>query len=822
MKKILSLTFIFLAIGGRTFGQGVRFSSTVTQQGTIGTATNAVVLPAAPQIAFCQHPANAVPCTNKATTYTDQTLATPCLTSTQIVRDGTNTCVATPDAQNNWGVWVAPNTLGYDYTITLSGGVNLGPFNVLSETTTLNAPVTITSSGSLTVNGTLNSNGGLTATAGANAIVAGNTNKTHVVDGVTFTTIQSAIDAWVTAGTGGKVFIPCGTYSTSTLLIPPYPYLIHLQGDAPQCVILTNSTVNTPILATSQGTVNTQNAASGSCASNCVSFVSGYNFQKLSAGNTLLINSVNYTIASVQSNTLLSLTSAPGTQSGVAYQWVNIVNAQTQLVENFEMDNITVQPNASNTTDSAGPAIDLSGFRNPTIDYLEYSCLAGATNTAGNWTEAFHHSAYPGLEYGSKIHHFKMSNCPFAPRRVDYCDNGGTTNSVNNSNENYFTDFWIYNNKKGPDTLFEHRRCAKYVVRNGLAEQNNAYTSTVNTQNAATGGCAGNCVTVTAGDNFNTSLLAGDPIQINSVTFILSSIQSGTVATLTTAPGTQTGVTANFGGVVEDFGQANLYDSTWTEVDGFMPFWFQSATDGSANGSTLANNYQTTPQQVQINANVQDVNLNSNTPDNVSVTDITSGNNNVKSFGSTWICYEPDCFFQYQNGTGTGNKWAQDSANGAGALGVNGGWALRDLTNSKWAWNIQPNTLIWTLNTPLAFGGSGAAGVGSIWASPTIPTIAAAGCGGAAASIIVANGTLAFKIGVGTTPGSACTITMPAATTGWNVHCDDITTQSTSVFVQKQTGAESTTSVTITNFSDVAVATAFVASDVLKCTAAAD
>lgn len=106
--------------------------------------------------------------------------------------------------------------------------------------------------------------------------------------------------------------------------------------------------------------------------------------------------------------------------------------------------------------------------------------------------------------------------------------------------------------------------------------------------------------------------------------------------------------------------------------------------------------------------------------------------------------------------------------------------------------------------------------------SNTAPTIAAAGCGGAAASIVVNNGTGAFKVNVGTTPGSACTLTFPSATTGWNVTCNDITTQSTSVFVQKQTGAESQTSVTITNFSDVAAATAFTASDILKCTAAAD
>lgn len=116
----------------------------------------------------------------------------------------------------------------------------------------------------------------------------------------------------------------------------------------------------------------------------------------------------------------------------------------------------------------------------------------------------------------------------------------------------------------------------------------------------------------------------------------------------------------------------------------------------------------------------------------------------------------------------------------------------------------------------------GAIGMPNLLASSTAPTIAAAGCGGGAAAIASNNGTAAFKINVGTTPGSACTITMPTATTGWNCYATDITTNSTSVFLQKQTGAESQTSVTITNFSDVAVATAFTASDILKVACTAD
>jgi len=116
----------------------------------------------------------------------------------------------------------------------------------------------------------------------------------------------------------------------------------------------------------------------------------------------------------------------------------------------------------------------------------------------------------------------------------------------------------------------------------------------------------------------------------------------------------------------------------------------------------------------------------------------------------------------------------------------------------------------------------GSTSLTNLWESSAVPTIAGAGCGGSAASIPVNNGTAAFKINVGTAPGSACTVTMPTATTGWSCSATDITTNSTSVFLQKQTGAESTTSVIITNFSDVAAATAFVANDIVKVACSAD
>jgi hypothetical protein len=99
--------------------------------------------------------------------------------------------------------------------------------------------------------------------------------------------------------------------------------------------------------------------------------------------------------------------------------------------------------------------------------------------------------------------------------------------------------------------------------------------------------------------------------------------------------------------------------------------------------------------------------------------------------------------------------------------------------------------------------------------SGTQPTIAGAGCGGSAASIGTSNGTASFVVNVGTAPTTACTVTMPTASNGWNCYATDISTNSTTVFLQKQT-ATGASSITITNFNDVAVGANFSANDVLQ------
>ena len=103
--------------------------------------------------------------------------------------------------------------------------------------------------------------------------------------------------------------------------------------------------------------------------------------------------------------------------------------------------------------------------------------------------------------------------------------------------------------------------------------------------------------------------------------------------------------------------------------------------------------------------------------------------------------------------------------------------------------------------------------------SGTAPTI---GSGfGTSPGITFSNGTAAFQVNVGT-GGSASSgvVSMPAATNGWSCSVSDVTTQSTSVFLTKQT-ATNTNSVTVKNYNTAGAATAWVASDKLNfnCTA---
>ena len=82
-------------------------------------------------MAWCSHPANTVPCTNYATTYSSLTLASSCPSTSQVVLQGSTTCQATGDNFGDLGVYTSVNTTCgvtcYDYTLTVNG-VSYGPY----------------------------------------------------------------------------------------------------------------------------------------------------------------------------------------------------------------------------------------------------------------------------------------------------------------------------------------------------------------------------------------------------------------------------------------------------------------------------------------------------------------------------------------------------------------------------------------------------------------------------------------------------------------------------------------------------------------------
>ena len=129
-KKLLSLlAFVVLSCALPAFAQNARYDApfpSVTSQyqvpflvaNTPGTGT--------PQIQVCGHPANQVPCTNYATTYTQAGAACP-NGSQDTPQPQPSACQSGGDAQGNIGFWIPAGT--YDYTVTVNN-VSFGPYTI--------------------------------------------------------------------------------------------------------------------------------------------------------------------------------------------------------------------------------------------------------------------------------------------------------------------------------------------------------------------------------------------------------------------------------------------------------------------------------------------------------------------------------------------------------------------------------------------------------------------------------------------------------------------------------------------------------------------
>lgn len=132
MKKNLPvLTFAaILLLCSFARSQNVRYSVSLP---SISSTTStpylvANVPPNSLSISFCNSPANQVPCTNYATTYTSAGAA--CSNGSQDTPDPQpSTCQTTADAQGNVGFWAAPGT--YSWTACVQNSTTCyGPFTI--------------------------------------------------------------------------------------------------------------------------------------------------------------------------------------------------------------------------------------------------------------------------------------------------------------------------------------------------------------------------------------------------------------------------------------------------------------------------------------------------------------------------------------------------------------------------------------------------------------------------------------------------------------------------------------------------------------------
>jgi hypothetical protein len=222
MKRKIFLCILVLS--GMAFSQGTRIDNfTQSTSSSLALGLTVMVPLASPAVNFCGYPATIVSgvCTNKVTTYTDVTLATPCISTQQIVLAGTSSCTSAGDGQGNWGVWVPPGT--YTYTLTISG-VSYGPYTV---TAGLNNPVK-----------NLNNIFEAVGYAGADASIKINACLTDVIAAGGGTCDATGLNGTQTISQQinvGSRSLPSGQWAT--LLLPPSGVWSSTMSNASGCLI---------------------------------------------------------------------------------------------------------------------------------------------------------------------------------------------------------------------------------------------------------------------------------------------------------------------------------------------------------------------------------------------------------------------------------------------------------------------------------------------------------------------------------------------------------------------------------------------------------
>ena len=126
--------------------------------------------PNSPLLSLCHHPANALPCTNFATSYT--ILGVACPNGAQNTPNPQpSACQASGDAQGNVGWWAPPGE--YDYTVCIANTTScFGPYTVTLGGTSTGATLQVngTPNGSQSLLNLINSNGINPVDDGAGAV----------------------------------------------------------------------------------------------------------------------------------------------------------------------------------------------------------------------------------------------------------------------------------------------------------------------------------------------------------------------------------------------------------------------------------------------------------------------------------------------------------------------------------------------------------------------------------------------------------------------------------------------------------------------------
>lgn len=125
-KKFIWVHLLFAVVA---FGQASRYDAPLltinNSQPTPGNLYPVYSFPGA-AVQICTKPASGNPCTNLATTYTDDSHNIACSPTTQFTRPGSNVCVANADNIGGFGAWLSAGN--YQYTVQTKYG-NSGPYD---------------------------------------------------------------------------------------------------------------------------------------------------------------------------------------------------------------------------------------------------------------------------------------------------------------------------------------------------------------------------------------------------------------------------------------------------------------------------------------------------------------------------------------------------------------------------------------------------------------------------------------------------------------------------------------------------------------------